>query len=176
MKRSKKILILSVIFILVIVAYMGTVKLTSQDGKDIKNASITVKEIDPSSISQISWERDSKSITLINTNGTWTFTGDETFPLDQSYPSSMVSAIANLKASRVMDETEELKEYGLDSPYCKITILLKDGTQTTYSIGDMNEVTSEYYLMINEEKAVYMIDKTLKSAFDYSLDDMKVKE
>lgn len=173
MKRIKKLIILIVVFIIFIAIYMSTSYLNPKD--DATDESVAVKEIDENSIKQISWEKDGESITLVKKDDVWSYLNNESFAIDQSYPKSMLSAISNLKSSQVLSEAENLSEYGLDKPVFVISVLSDDDTTTTYSIGNMNETTNKYYLILNEDTSIYMVDSTLISAFNYKLDDLKNK-
>ena len=66
-----------------------------------------------------------------------------------------------------------LADYGLDEPALTITATDADGTAYTFSIGDQNEVTQEYYLLYNGDSSkVYMVDSTLQDTFSLGLYDM----
>jgi len=173
MKRIKKLIVLIVVFIVFIAIYMSTSYLNPKD--DATDESVAVTEIDENSIKQISWEKDGESITLVKKDDMWSYLNDESFAIDQSYPESMLSAISNLKSSQVLSEAENLSEYGLDKPVFVISVLSDDDTTTTYSIGNMNETTNKYYLLLNEDPSIYMVDSSIISAFNYKLDDLKNK-
>lgn len=61
----------------------------------------------------------------------------------------------------------------LENPGLTITATDSDGTVTSFSLGDQNEVTSEYYLSCSaDEGQIYLVDDTLAGAFSYDLYDL----
>ena len=91
---------------------------------------------------------------------------DETdFPVNQTTLDSAASAIASVDSDRVLEDVDDLSEYGLDSPSNTIKIVTKsdeedgDDITTTLYVGDENSSTSQYYVRKDDdEKTVYLID------------------
>ena len=63
-------------------------------------------------------------------------------------------------------------DYGFDAPLGEIR-LIADGAETVFTIGMYNEMTGEYYVLINDDHSkVYVVDQTLynitkKTASDF---------
>lgn len=79
---------------------------------------------------------------------------------------SSVSTLAgygtSLSATSEVGSAEELSlsEYGLDSPEITVTTVLKDGTETSYSIGNQSPV-SGYYILHDGKIYVGLISESL---------------
>ena len=77
-----------------------------------------------------------------------------------------MDALTEVSASLAIDNPSDLEEYGLENPVLTITATDSDGTVTSFSLGDQNEVTSEYYLSCSaDEGQIYLVDDTLAGAF-----------
>lgn len=64
--------------------------------------------------------------------------------------------------------------YGLDSPSKTITITLSDGSQKTIKIGAYNEILGFYYLLVEGDKHLYLVDSTIYDTFEISYADLEV--
>lgn len=87
--------------------------------------------------------------------------------------SSSVSTLAGygtaLSATSEIGNKEDLSlaEYGLDSPEVTVTTTLKDGTETSYSVGDQSPL-SGYYILYNDTVYVAVLSETLyKTPLDF---------
>ena len=86
---------------------------------------------------------------------------------------SSVSTLAgygtSLSATSEIGNKEDLSlaEYGLDSPEVTVTTVLKDGTETSYSIGDQSPI-SGYYILYGDKVYVALASDTLyKTPLDF---------
>ena len=63
--------------------------------------------------------------------------------------------------------------YGLDNP--EITITLRDSTEDdkTIYIGNINEITGNYYCYLEGDSMIYTISSTIPSYISFDLEDMK---
>ena len=88
---------------------------------------------------------------------------------------AQISAVANLTALQKIDNTDK-SEYGLDAPEITITVTLSDGTERNLYIGDSALFEAADYLLDVENDSIYLIDETLYSAFNCTLEEMEVQE
>lgn len=170
MKRGKKLIYLSSTLILVILAYWGVSKINEAQESAQEDTSTPLLSLTEDSISQICFEYNNDSITLSSHSDSWVYPDDLAFPVDQSFPETMVTNLSTLSASKVIDEPEALAEYGLDQPVCTIQVTAAD-TQYKLEIGNESTLSSEYYLSIGDDK-VYLVSDALLSAFSYELDNL----
>lgn len=103
------------------------------------------------------------------TETVWYLADDPEYQLDQSTVSSMLTAFANLEASRQLTEVSE--EYGLDEPTLTFW-MTADGETTTWVCGATNDVTGTIYLQKQGEDTVYLVDSTKVTVFEKSRMDL----
>ncbi len=70
----------------------------------------------------------------------------------------------NGEAEEALTDYDDLSDYGLDSPQNSITVTCGE-TSKTFAIGDYNEMLAEYYLKVDGDDSVYLVDSTLMNAF-----------
>ena len=91
---------------------------------------------------------------------------------------SAASSVTSVESDRVLEDVDDLAEYGLDSPANTIKIVTKsededgDDTTTTLYVGDENSSTSQYYVRKDDdEKTVYLVDSSCVEPFTKTLYD-----
>jgi hypothetical protein len=178
MKREKKLLLLVAVFAVVVAGYAILSRFAPKEEKagEESDVSIQVAAMDSSSVAQLTWTYSGETITLEHVKDGWSYPEDAHFPLDQTKAGEMVKAVSSVNATRVIDDAADLSEYGLDQPSCTVTSKLSDGGSIKLNVGNKNDVTGEYYLQVDGDQKVYLVDESIKSAFSYTLMDMVAKE
>lgn len=127
-------------------------------------------------VDSIEYTLDTGNVSLVKDGDVWQWSQDAEFPLMQDFPQAMASQGQTIDAtSLVRSDGEELSTYGLDEP--SKTIVLKSGEETvTCLIGDLNNYTGEYYMMLEGGKEIYTVSASFYSTFSYDLYDMIVME
>ena len=82
MKRTKKLYILLGVLVVICIATFALSK-TEKKKENIKNSDKTVLEVDSDSVNKISWKSSLGSLAFEKKDGTWTYTDDANFPVDQ---------------------------------------------------------------------------------------------
>ncbi len=101
----------------------------------------------------------------------WVKKDETAFPVNQTTLDSAASAIETVEADRVLEDVEDLTEYGLDSPSNTVTVDTADGT-TKFNIGDENTSTNQYYISKDDDDStVYVVAADTVSPFMDSLYD-----
>lgn len=86
------------------------------------------------------------------------------------------SYLTTIKASDVIEDTDDISQYGFSSATNEVTVTTKD-SETTFTIGMQNAITDKYYLMVNyDESKVYVIDSSMLTACGYSTSDLMPDE
>lgn len=121
---------------------------------------------------------DDTETTFEKDDDSWVKKDETDFPVNQTTLDSAASAIASVDSDRVLEDVDDLSEYGLDSPSNTIKIVTKsdeedgDDITTTLYVGDENSSTSQYYVRKDDdEKTVYLIDSSCVEPFAKSLND-----
>jgi hypothetical protein len=115
-------------------------------------------------------------LNLKRENGNWRMTAPQPLPADQDAAGSMVSALANLNADKVVDEkAADLKAYGLDRPTLDVQIVRKDGKTDHLLIGDDTLNGSGAYAKLANAAKVVTVGSFTKTSLDKRPDDLRDK-
>lgn len=169
------LLISSVIILLV--AYLLLLdrnkKKEEADADKEEDTSIMLTSINEEDVSEVRVLNASYEFTVKKEGDVWLLKGEEAFPLNQTVAENLISKICSLNAIKlVLDEAEDLSEYGLSTPGITVTIVQKDGTKQTLNLGDTLATESNYYASMNDENAVYVVSSSIYSAYDKSRSDL----
>ena len=104
MKRTKKLYILLGVLVVICIATFALSK-TEEKKENIKNSDKTVLEVDSDSVNKISWKSSLGSLAFEKKDGTWTYTDDANFPVDQDKIAERLVWHLRLKMWTIMDST-----------------------------------------------------------------------
>ena len=129
-------------------------------------------------IKSLAFMVDDTETTFEKKDDSWVKKDDTDFPVNQSTLESAASSVTSVESGRVLEDVDDLAEYGLDSPANTIKIVTKsededgDDTTTTLYVGDENSSTSQYYVRKDDdEKTVYLVDSSCVEPFTKTLYD-----
>ena len=138
MKKSTKLVSAVVVLAVLGGVYVGLNTYVSKEEKtesseeESKTEVFSVKTDD---IKSLEFIVDKKEVTFEKKDDSWVKKDETAFPVNQTTLDSAASAIEKVEADRVLEDVEDLTEYGLDSPSNTITVDTSDGT-TKFNIGD----------------------------------------
>lgn len=178
MKKKNTALIAGIVVLaLLLVFYIVLHNSSKKDSGDTEESTETAFEIDVNDLSQAVFKTGDTDYTFTKTDDTWKYDADETFPLDQSAFEEIINKFEKIAADRILEEPEDIGEYGLDSPAVTVNLKDKDGNEQTLQFGDTNSVTSSSYMTVNEDnKKVYMVSSTIVTALQFNISDLAEKE
>ena len=132
-----------------------------------------VFETDQDSITSLKFMIDKKEVIFTKQeDGSWIKEDEPEFPVDQDALSSAAASISSLEADRVLEEVNNISEYGLDIPDNTITVTDSEENSTVLKIGIQNSSTSQYYVEKDgDDSTVYVVSSTLVSPFMKTLYD-----
>ena len=175
MKKSTKLVSAVVVLVVLGGVYVGLNTYVSKEEKtessseeESKTEVFSVKTDD---IKSLGFIVDKKAVTFEKKDDSWVKKDETAFPVNQTTLDSAASAIETVEADRVLEDVEDLTEYGLDSPSNTITVDTDDGT-TKFNIGDENTSTNQYYISKDDDDStVYVVAADTVSPFMNSLYD-----
>lgn len=173
MKRWKNLGLLVFFLVFLIVATILTrnisvePELTEAEEKSVELA------IDSSALTSLSWNYDGEEIALRKDTNGWVYADDAKFPLNTVKADSLASALASVKAEKVIESPDELSQYGLDAPVCSITA--NTGNDITLMVGSQTSMDGYRYLS-NGDGNVYLVSSDLLTNFSCGLYDLVLKE
>lgn len=71
---------------------------------------------------------DKKDTVFEKKDDSWVKKDETAFPVNQTTLDSAASALEKVEADRVLENVDDLTEYGLDSPSNSVTVTTDDGT------------------------------------------------
>ena len=175
MKKSTKLVSAVVVLTVLGGVYVGLNTYVSKEEKtesssdeESKTEVFSVKTDD---IKSLEFIVDKKEVTFEKKDDSWVKKDETAFPVNQTTLDSAASAIEKVEADRVLEDVEDLTEYGLDSPSNTVTVDTADGT-TKLNIGDENTSTNQYYISKDDDDStVYVVAADTVSPFMDSLYD-----
>ena len=174
MKKSTKLVSAVVVLAVLGGVYVGLNTYVSKEEKtesseeESKTEVFSVKTDD---IKSLEFIVDKKEVTFEKKDDSWVKKDETAFPVNQTTLDSAASAIKKVEADRVLEDVEDLTEYGLDSPSNTVTVDTVDGT-TKLNIGDENTSTNQYYISKDDDDStVYVVAADTVSPFMNSLYD-----
>lgn len=175
-KQKKQMVCLLVLLVIFIAAFCGTKgyqqKQQEKEEKQTEADKKYVTQTDVSDITAFSYQIQDETLTFVKEGDQWISQDDSTVALDQSAVENLVSSMAEIEAEEVIDEPDNLSEYGFDTPVNVLTYTTADGT-VTLTVGMENTITSQYYLTKSDDDRLYLVADDLPSSFTKTLDELK---
>lgn len=177
MKKKKGMLIGIGALVLLIILYVIMRSMNLEEEAEQEETEEAVFEIDAGDISQVVVNSGEDSYTFTHEDDLWKYPEDEKFPLSESVILNKMSDLTSITASRIIENPENLEEYGLDSPEIDVIITDTDGKETKLLLGDVNDSVSGCYMIMNENTdKVYLVNSALKTDMQFELRDLAEKE
>ena len=156
--------------------YVSHQEQKESEAESEENTSVFTASADD--IKSLDFMVDDAETTFEKKDDSWVKKDDTDFPVNQSTLDSAASSVTSVESDRVLEDVDDLAEYGLDSPANTIKIVTKsededgDDTTTTLYVGDENSSTSQYYVRKDDdEKTVYLVDSSCVEPFTKTLYD-----
>ena len=169
MKRLKRLGILFGVLVIACIAAFCALRYEEHQEK-IKNSEETILEVDPDTVTQLSWEYNGNSFTLNKEDDVWTYADDENFPVDQEHVQTMLELFQEFGVSFVIEDVDDYSQYGLDNPTCTITLQSEDTTYTV-QLGNYSNMDEKRYVSIGDGNA-YLVNEDPLDTFDVELKDL----
>lgn len=115
---------------------------------------------------------DNDLLSLVRVDDNWQVEGRANLPLSEHVVAALLGKLEHMLSLRTVNENcTDPAEYGLEQPYCKIT-LVTEGERKSYLFGGYSEYYAGYYCMIEGDTSVYMVEEGYVSQFDLTLEDL----
>lgn len=175
MKKSTKLVSAVVVLAVLGGVYVGLNAYVSKEEKaessSEEESKTEVFSVKTGDIKSLEFIVDKKEVTFEKKDDSWVKKDETAFPVNQTTLDSAASAIETVEADRVLEDVEDLTEYGLDSPSNTVTVNTADGA-TKFNIGDENTSTNQYYISKDDDDStVYVVAADTVSPFMNSLYD-----
>ncbi|MBE5843583.1 MAG: DUF4340 domain-containing protein [Butyrivibrio sp.] len=107
---------------------------------------------------------------------TWILSSDPTLDIDETKITTKLNNLKTITSEQVVDGAENLADFGLDDPAITVQFTLADGTSHILKIGDYNNVSSTYYLLVDDISTVYTVNSGLNYNFSFAQDAIVAEE
>lgn len=180
MKKAVRLLIAAVLLLAVAVVLVLVLNQQKENSEgEIKTEAVSQTKIkDIEAMTYTSESTGGKPVTLVRENDIWYYEEDKEFPLDQDYvTNTMVMTAAQATANQTLDNpSDNLEEYGLTEPAVTIVLKKVSDEEVTMKIGAYNESVEGYYLKVEGDDKIYLVDGKMVFAFDMSIYEIADKE
>lgn len=139
------------------------------DSKNFKSVTIKNKNGEFKFVTQEINATDADGKTQTTTY--WTVEGIEVSKLSSTTTNSIISAAAEIIATREID-TKNPAECGFNSPTYTVTVTSTNGDTYTFYVGDTSTDGLGSYLMLDGNEKIYVADDAEFSSFDFQLLDL----
>lgn len=175
MKKSTKLVSAVVVLAVLGGVYVGlntyVTKEESTENSSEEGSKTEVYSAKTDDIKSLEFIIDKKDTVFEKKDDSWVKKDETAFPVNQTTLDSAASALEKVEADRVLENVDDLTEYGLDSPSNSVTVTTDDGT-TKFNIGDENTSTNQYYIAKDDEDStVYVVSSSIVTPFMNSLYD-----
>lgn len=163
-RQMTTIISLVVVLVLVCIGYFVLVKHNKDKEAD---TSVNVLQLDTATANKLEISNSNGAFSFEKSDDTWVLSGNDAFIVDQLAVQKVVNGFADIKAAKsVVDNKDNLGDYGLDAPAATGTLTLEDGTSITISFGDTVPVNGGYYGILDSSDGVYSFsEETLADLF-----------
>lgn len=150
MRKAVKLYALLGVLVLVCVVACA-VSRHEEKKEQIKNSGEVILEIPADSVTALSWDNEDGTFSFTNEDG-WLYDGDNAFPVDGEKMQNLLAQFESFTAAFVIEEAEDISQYGLDEPVCTIR-LTADGEEYTIELGSFSKMDEQRYVSIGDGNA-----------------------
>lgn len=133
----------------------------------------------------ISYTNDSETINLVRKDHEWQIKGKSKVDVDESVvETEMLSTLVEVISDEKIDDLSNLVDYGftkkdgaITSSTNAITVVDAEDKEHTIYLGNSNPYdASKYYMMVEGDDSVYVVDSSVANAFSKNTDDLEKEE
>lgn len=168
MNRSKRLSVLLCVLVIFCALTLGVSKYEERKEK-IKNSDEIILELNSEDVTELSWEYGAEAFAF-HKDENWLYDEDEHFPVNEEKVDQLLENFQSFGVSFIIEDAEDLSQYGLGDPLCTIHIGLEEETYEIL-LGNYSEMDEERYVSIGDGN-VYLVKDDPLDSFDIELGDM----
>lgn len=135
----------------------------------------TVLDVNSDDIASFRYVYEGETYDFEKKDDTWYYADDHSLNLNQDQIKAMILKVAPLKAEQVIENVTDMSQYGLADPERTIQYETADRS-VIINIGNLNSMTSQYYIAFPSEMKVYVVTTNVVTGFNYTLEDLVEEE
>ena len=173
--QKKQLLILVVLFVFLLVSYITLQTYSEKEAEmETEENIFVITEFTADEVVSFSYDYEGMTYAYTLDGDAWLYDGNPELDMEENSILSILNVAGSLLGQQKVSEYEALDTYGLDSPSKTITITLSDGSQKTIKIGAYNEILGFYYLLVEGDEHLYLVDSTIYDTVEISYADLEV--
>ena len=135
----------------------------------------TVLDVNSDDITSFCYVYEGETYAFEKEDETWYYADDHSLNLNQDRIKTMILKVAPLKADQVIENVTDMSQYGLADPERTIQYETADRS-VIINIGNLNSMTSQYYIAFPSEMKVYVVTTNVVTGFNYTVEDLVEEE
>lgn len=179
-KSRKQMLAASFILIVILACYFGVKEYSesvSKKQEEEEAAKITqVTDFEIADVAAFSYQSADLEVGFELDGETWKCTTDEILEIDTEKVEAFLENFNAIESENEITETEDVSEFGLDTPNFEITFEFADGESLTCYVGEYNDVMAVYYFTTDATENVYTVAGTVANKLSNTADNFVVVE
>lgn len=181
--KKKTVNLVTAVGVLVVLsgAYAGVktyvAKQEEKEQESEEEEPVSVVSVDTEKIKSIGFLIEKSEVVFDKEDDNWVKSDDRNFPVNQDKLTEAARTLNSVEADRVLEDVEDLSEYGLDVPSNTIAVTTEDEEKTILQVGEENASTGQYYIKkSDDDSTVYVVassvvDPFMKNLYDYAQAD-----
>ncbi len=173
MKKQKKQMISLLILLLVIVGALVGLRAynSAQANKPAEVEGEIIVEMEYADTEMLTYSYEGVEYSFERVDDVWYVKDDHSQNVKQYRIKAMLTGVAPLVATQIIENVTDYSQYGLDEPE-RVIIFGDDMEQFAMTVGDYNSMSSAYYVRVNDSAEVYVVDSASITRFNYTVDDL----
>lgn len=167
MKRSGKLLLLIILLLLIAASVVLVRNQVLENAKTTPTDPVFLFSIDKEAVTGMCLEFDGETNRFSRENGIWIYTEDPEFPVSPLKLDTVLTNLNALQSTKWIENPEETAEYGLDTPWCAITVTAGD-RDLRVAFGNETTISGKRYAS-NGDGRVYTVTSGQSNAFTFHL-------
>lgn len=172
--KKKQMIAGIVLLILCIGGYFGVKAYNSSQEKKQEAEIMKPVGIEVADVTGFSYVNNGGILSFEKDGEDWIYTGDTSMDMNEESIEGMLEKVCGVSSTEKIT-AEDLSDYGFDEPANTITLDTAEGS-TVVRIGMYNEIVSKYYLSIDGSTELYLVDSSIVTGFEQSIEDLEVVE
>lgn len=132
---------------------------------------IMLVDISEKNVIRFAYDYEGETYTFEKEDDIWYYTEDRSLDIIQYRMTSMLSNVAPLQVSDVIENVTDMTQYGLKEPSRVIQYETASQSHIFY-VGDYNSLADVYYICAPSGTTVYTVSTQVVNGFNYTLDEL----
>lgn len=175
-KQQKQLVILVGVLAVCLLGYFGIGYYNDRQAEKEaeKNAQeiIYVTDFDYADVTAFSYIYEDVTYSYTKNGEDWFYDGDTSLDMDESEVKTILYYVGCVVAEEKLTEYSDLSTYGFEEPTNIITVMV-NGEELVIKIGAKNEMLDLYYLIVEGDSNLYLVDDTLSGYLEITYEDLE---